>query len=77
MESPISAEFFDAYLYNESTGYLQILGRDIDPSAGRYFWTVPNVTGSGFRILLVGYVFIPGIGDDPAEFTESEKLNIR
>jgi hypothetical protein len=79
-ESLIIADYFKIYLYNESLGYLELVAEDVDPSAGRYFWNVPNVTGSGFRILIDGFLLLEEDGhtfEDPSDLTQSELLRIR
>ena len=79
-ESVNRAQFFKVSVSNESTGFRQLVGDRVDPSAGRYFFTVPHVTGSGFRIVLKGYVLIEEDDyyfEDTVESTQSEKLTIR
>ena len=79
-QSVNNAQFFKISVSNENTGFRQLVGDRVDPSTGRYFFTVPNVTGSGFRILIEGFILIEEDDyyfEDPVEFTQSEKLNIQ
>jgi hypothetical protein len=80
-QSVNSAQFFRVSVINEATGFRQEVGDSIDPSAGRYFFKVPSITGSGFRIEIVGYVVIPEedgyLFEDEVEYTQSERLNIK
>jgi hypothetical protein len=75
----IEAQYFKIYLSNEITGYLQLLDDQVDPSLGRYLWTIPDVSGGNFRLLIQGFIPIEeegSIWEDPAEITQSEKIFI-
>ena len=76
----IEAQYFKIYLHNETTGYLQLLADNVDPSLGRYLWTIPDVSGGNFRLLIQGFIPIEEDGsifEDPAEITQSEKFFIQ
>jgi hypothetical protein len=77
---PISADFFWIWLVNESTGYAELIDVDANPILRHYLWTVPDVTGSGFKIRLEGYLQIIWDGilidDEQTELAESDEFSI-
>ncbi len=60
-EGPIAADFFWVWLINDELGYSEILDMEANPTTRHYRWTVPQVSGSGFKIRLEG--FLPIIWD--------------
>ncbi len=60
-EGPIMADFFWIWLINDELGYSEIIDMEASPTTRHYRWTVPDVTGSGFKFRLEG--FLPIIWD--------------
>lgn len=80
-EGPIMADFFWIWLINDDLGYSELIDMDAIPTTRHYQWTVPAVTGSGFKFRLEGFLPIIWDGilidDEPTEVGLSGEFTIQ